>query len=201
MTNPPLEPLPEDGPVDPNPSYPDLPPGQFGPPFAPAPPPLGHPGRYPPPWDSGRPSGLITASVLGYIDAGLLILAGLLLLVGASEVDSWSSAFGTNDTGVTAELAADGILNLISAGLLIGGGVMMAARTERGRILFTVGAALCIVLGMYWLVRLHSAVVVWTAVFVGLPVVGLSLAWTMPSTAWLRGQDPRKLGPPRPFGT
>ena len=193
MTSP-YEPPPDDSPIDPNPTYPGPPSsGRYFPqPQAPAPPPPGYPGSYPPPWDTGRPGGISAASVLGYIDAGLLILAGLLLLIGASAVDSWNNAFGSNDNSITAELAIDGLLNLLSAGLQIAGGVMLTGRSERGRTLLTVGGGLCIAAGVYWLIRVHDVgVAIWTIVFIALPIIALSLAWTAPATEWLRGENPR----------
>ncbi len=192
---------PDDSPIDPNPGYAGPPPSDHYPPqYAPLPPP-GYPPAYPPPWDSGRPGGLMASSVLAYIDAGLLILAGLILLIGASAVDSWNNAFGSSDQGFTAELATDGLVNLLSASLQIAGGVMMSARNPRGRTLFTAGATICIAAALYWVLRVHDAgVAIWTAVFVALPIIGLSMAWTAPATIWLHGGDPRQ-GPQRPFGT
>ncbi len=217
---PPPDDSPDDSPIDPNPSYPVPPAGQYfpppgpppyGPPASPrygapasprygppGPPPPGYPGSYPAPWDTGRPGGIPAAAVLAYIDAGLLILAGLLLLVGASAVDSWNDAFGSHDNSVTVELAADGLVNLISAGLQIAGGVLLTGRSETGRTLLTAGGAVCIAAGVYWVIRAHDlGVVVWTIVFVALPIIALSLAWTVPATRWLRGEDPRR-APPRP---
>ncbi len=191
----------EDNPIDPNPGYAGPPSNDQYPPYRAPSPPQGYPPAYPPPWDSGRPSGLAASSVLAYINAGLLILAGLLLLIGASAVDSWNNAFGSSDQGFTAELATDGLVNLVSAGLQIAGGVMMSARNPRGRILFSAGAAICIAAGLYWVLRVHDAgVAIWTAVFVAMPIIGLSTAWTAPATIWLQGGDPRQ-GAPRPFGT
>ena len=190
----PFDPPPDDGPIDPNPNYGGPPPSsQY---HAPAPPPAGYQGSYPPPWDSGRPSGLMAASVLAYINAGLLILAGLLLLIGASAIDSWNEAFGSSDHGYTAELAFDGLINFIAAGLQIAGGVMMSGRNERGRTVLTLGGAICVLAGLYWVLRVHdSGVVVWAGIFVAMPVIGMSMAWTERSTIWLRGADPRQAPP------
>jgi hypothetical protein len=202
MTNP-YDPPMDDGPIDPNPSYQGPPwSGQYlSQPAAPMPPPYGYPGSYPPPWDSGRPGGVVAASVLAYIDAGLLIFAGLLLLVGASALNGWNDAFGGTEQGYTAELTADGMINLISAGLQIAGAVMMAGRNVRGRALFSVGAGVCIGAGCYWVLRVHDGTaLVWTAIFVGMPVIALLMSWTAQSTEWLRGENPQPV-PPRAFGT
>ena len=198
MTTP-IEPPPDDTPLDPNPPYPYPGPpasGYYVPPFgapAPAPPPPGYPGAYRAPWDTGRPGGIAAASVLAYVNAGLLILAGLLLLAGSSAVDSWNDAFGSHDNHIATELAVDGIVNLVSAGLQIAGGVMIAGRSMTGRILLTVGGGLCVAAGVYWVIRVHDVgVTIWTIVFVALPIIGISLAWTVPATEWLRGNDPRR---------
>ena len=206
MTGP-YEPPPDDVPIDPNaaepyagpPSqHPYPPPSQHpyppysAPPPYPAPPPYGYPGAYRAPWDTGRPSGIVAAGVLGYVNAGLLILSGLLLLAGASAVDSWNNAFGSHHSNITTELTVDGLINLLSAALQIAGGVLVLGRSERGRILLTVGGALCIAAGVYWFIRVHDlGVAAWTVVYVAMPITGLALVWTGPCTEWLRGNDPR----------
>lgn len=190
MTTP-FEPPFDDSPIDPNPQYPSPPPWAGGtfPPAGPTPPPPGYPGMSRPSWYDDRPAGIPAAGVLAYVDAGLLILAGLLLLIGASAVDSWNNAFGTHDNSITAELATDGLINMLSAALQIAGGILIAARSQRGRLLLTVGGGICIAAGLYWMLRLHDlGVVIWAIVFVTLPVVALSLVWSMSATDWLRGR-------------
>jgi hypothetical protein len=191
VTNP-YEPPPDDGPVDPNPAY-AVPPwsGQHLS-HSQAPVPPGSPGWYPPPWDSGRPAGLMAATVLAYIDAGLLILAGLLLLVGASAIDEWNNAFGGSGQSITAELTVDGVVNLVSAGLQIAGAVIMAGRNVHGRVVFSAGAGVCVATGIYWVLRRpDSDVLVWAIVLTAMPVIGLVMAWAPQSTAWLRREGSR----------
>ena len=118
-------------PVDPNVGAP--------PPYAyPAPPPYPYYG-YPPP--VSRPSNVVGASVLAYIAAGLLLLAALLLFLGASIVNSLHDA--TTSDGFGTELAVDGALDVILAGLLIAGGVLLTNRQFTGRLLITISAVLC----------------------------------------------------------
>jgi hypothetical protein len=186
----PFEPPFDDSPIDPNPQYPSPPPwaGYSSPPGTPAPPPPGYPAtsRY-----DDRPAAISAAGVLAYVDAGLLILAGLLLIVGASAVDSWNNAFGSHDNSITTELAVDGLINMMSAGLQIAGGIMIAGRSEAGRLLLTVGGGLCIAAGVYWVLRVHDVgVVIWAIVFVTLPIVAVSLARSVAATDWLRGKTP-----------
>ena len=189
MTTP-FEPPFDDSPIDPNPQYQSPPPwagGTFPPGPAPAP---GYPEPSGTSWYDDRPASIPAAGVLAYVDAGLLILAGLLLLVGASAVDSWNNAFGSHDNSITAELAADGLINMVAAGLQIAGAITIAARSERGRLLLTVGGGLCIAAGVYWVLRVYDVgVVIWAIVFVTLPIVALALAWSAPATDWLRGES------------
>jgi hypothetical protein len=207
MMGGPYEPPPDDSPIDPNPAEPypgppsqhPYPPPPYGAPYPP--PPYGYPGypgSYRPPWDAGRPNAILVASVLAYVNAGLLILSGLLLLAGASAVDSWNDAFGSHHNNIGTELAIDGLINLLSAALQIAGGILVLGRSERGRILLTVGGALCIAAGVYWLIRVHDVGVgTWTVLYVAMPITGLALVWTAPCTEWLRGNDPHQVPPPQ----
>ena len=77
------------------------------------------------------------AAVLGYVTAGLLIAAGLLLFFGASIVDDFD--FNNSQSVRTTEYVLDGILNLVAGGLLIAGGVSFSGRNANGRILLSVG--------------------------------------------------------------
>jgi hypothetical protein len=166
------------------PQYPGYPPAPYGYP----PPPYG----YPPP-GNGRPGVTIAAAVLGYVAAGLLILAGLLLFLGASVVHDFDSASGASHDSYVAEFVLLGFANLLAAGLLIAGSVSMTGRHPTGRTLFSVGAGIVLASAVYWLARWaprtdsDGALIFYDLLFVALVIVGMSLAWTSAVTAWLRG--------------
>lgn len=170
--------------------------GQPGgqPPYGyPYPPPPGYPYGYRPiPVSEQRPGTLTAAAVLGYVTAGLLILAGIILFSGASLVNDIDNQLGTNHDSLTAEFTFDGFLNLLAGGLLIAGGVVMTGRRDNGRIVYTVGAAIVLVEAIYWLARWSSkldndvGVIVYGLLFAALTIIGLSLAWTRASSSWLR---------------
>ena len=114
--------------------------------------PTGYPG-YPAP-SAGRPGTTTASAVLAYVTAGLLILAALILFVGASALDSMTSDhpfFATGD--VSGELDLDAAVNLFAAGLLIVGGVQLAARKRAGLQLVCVGSGITVICSIYWLVR------------------------------------------------
>jgi hypothetical protein len=166
-------------------------PSGYQPPGYPAPgyPTPGYP-RYPAGYVSGpaRPGTAIGAAVLGYISAGLLVLAGSLLLFGASFVSDVETAAGSG-TDYGSELALDGFVNMIAAGLLIAGGVMLTGRNPNGRIMFSIGSGLVIAETLYWLVRFDgftaTGFVVYSVLFGALTVVGLGLAWAPGVSSWI----------------
>lgn len=153
--------------------------------------PPGYPQPYPPgyPAGSARPGTLTAAAVLGYIGAGLLILAGSLLLFGASFVAGVEDYSGSPKNG-SAELAFDGLLNMIAAALLIAGGVMVSGRNATGRTIFSIGGGLVLAESIYWLTRFSgvasSGLVVYTVLFIAITVIALALAWTADVGRWLR---------------
>ncbi len=175
-TGPPLPPGPPPPGYYPAPGYP--PPGYPVPPGYP-----GYPGYGPA--RAQRPSGVVGAAVLAYVTAGLLIVAGLLLLLGASVVDSLDRLAG-NHTLLTAELAIDGVINLVAGGLLIAGAVGFSGGSSTARVVLSVGSGIVIGESVYWLIRSDGGSVVWSLIFCALVIIALSLAWPARVTAWLR---------------
>lgn len=168
-------------PQGPPPGYPGY---GYGPPPGYAPP----PGYGGPPGEP-RPGTLTAAAVLGYVCAGLLILAGILLFLGASVVANLDNLSGAYLGDYTFEFSVDGVVNLIAAGLLIGGSVMMAGRNPTGRLLYFVAGGIVVVETIYWLARWASrtdgAVVFYALLYAALVVVGMSLAATGGGSRWL----------------
>jgi hypothetical protein len=145
-----------------------------------------------------RPGTLTAAAVLGYVNAGLLVIAGLLLFTGASLINDVDESTDGVDLGnFTTELTFGGFLNLLAGGLLIAGGVIMSARRPNGRALYAAGAATVVIESGYWLVRWGSrvndasGVVTYALIFGALAVVGLTLACTRESSGWLNPAGPR----------
>jgi len=155
---------------------------------------------YPAQLADARPAPVLAASVLAYVLAGLLILAGALLLFGASYFDSLGNEFNSDTSGVTTELAFDGIADLFAAGLLIAGGVSLTGRHLRGRSMLAVGAAITLVECVYWLVRTSAAggAFVFVLVFGALAAISLVLVLSGAVSLWLRGLPPALAPPDRP---
>jgi hypothetical protein len=143
-----------------------------------------------------RPASLTAAAVLGYVNAGLLVIAGLLLFTGASLVNAEESNGGLDLHSFTTELTFDGFINLLAGGLLIAGSVIMTSRRPNGRALYSTGAAIVAMETIYWLGRWGSRVdditgiLIYGLIFGALAVVGFALAWSRDGTTWLAQRRP-----------
>ena len=152
-----------------------------------------YPGQsFPPPavppepvWVS-RPGSVLWVSTVCYVIAGMLIVAGFVLFVGASIVRSIDNLTGSDNIGTTIVLIINAVVNFGAAGLLIAGAVMFAGGRTRGRLLLTIGAAICLVECVYWIFLGRANTIIWTVLFVILSIIALALAWTKQTSEWLR---------------
>ncbi len=180
---PPMQP-----PAYPQPEYPGYQP--YPPPYAYGypPPPYGYPPYQPTAGGPKRPGLVIAASVLDYVCGGLLIVAGLLLLFGASVVSSLEGTAGSG-SNYGLELALDGLVNLVVAGLLIAGGVMFTGGRSSGRMLSTVGNGVVVVAAIYWFTRFSTSdvggLVFWGVIFLLLSIATLAFSFTTAVSQWL----------------
>ncbi|MBV9593172.1 MAG: hypothetical protein JO147_05160 [Actinobacteria bacterium] len=182
------------------PGYPSPYPPGYPPPYPPgfpSPYPPGYPvgAYYPgyPPSGSGRPGALTAAVVLGYVVAGLLIIASFSVFAGASAISDNDNVYRTN----SAEYVVAGIVSLIAGGLLITGSVMMTNRNLRGRPIFQIAAVIDLILGIYWMTK-DAVFIAWCGLFVAPIVVAVALLGHRAVTGWLRGapQGPPSVGMP-----
>lgn len=147
--------------------------------------PYGHPHQYLPPSGPRRPATATAAAVLAFVAAGFLVLGGLALLTGGHVIYDLNRQGHLGPTA--AEFAVDGTLNLVAAGVLIGGGVVYLARRPLGRALLTIGTLLVVACSIYWLVRFAhlSSIVVYGVFFDALVAVSLALTCSSGAKAWL----------------
>lgn len=164
----------------PPPNYPPYP-AQANPHGAPYP-----PVPYPVRWGAPRSGPATGAAVVGFVLAALLTLTGATLLLGGSLVSDLEDAVG-HGTSIGTELAFDGLVNLVAAGLLIAGGTTLLNRSITGRRLLVGGNVLVLADAVYWLARfdLPGASWVWTLLFSVLAAVSLGLALGQPVSRWL----------------
>jgi hypothetical protein len=147
------------GPVEP-PYLGPPPTGRYRPPPLPMPlvPPYAGPypqyPAYPPTGGAAgdRPATAMAAAVVAWVLAGLLFIAAGLLFFGATFLHDIEAANGYSGDEVS-ELLVDGVLDIVAAGMLVAGGVALAARNRHGRPLLVGGSALVVVLALYWLIR------------------------------------------------
>lgn len=191
-----------------------------GPPPAAAPPAYGYPPQYGaapywgppnpygyplPPRRPQRPGQVITAAVLAFAQAVVVLVASLYLWFFASIAEvAAAEADGIYPPGTVDALAAEGtvlaIVQLLSAVLLIGAGVWaLNSRRRAAGVLLTTALAVQVVLAVYWAVRLNSEVggygtggtiAAFTIFFAAGPLVGLGMLLVGPGRRWFEGADP-----------
>jgi hypothetical protein len=156
----------------------------------------GYPGAYPyPPYlpyavpGTGRPGTVTASAVLAFVGGGLLIAAALLLFAGASVLSDLSSSMNADTDSTTTEFTLAGVVNLVTAGLLIAGGVTILGRKGTGRTMISVGGAIVIVAAVYWLARYNNfgATAVYALLFSALAIISMALAFTSTARTWLAG--------------
>lgn len=138
---------------------------------------------YPDPGAVGRdrPGQVVATAVLGYVEAGLLILTGLILFSG-------SSASSSGDYGWGAQFAFAGVGDMVAAGLLIAGGVAFVGGRRLGRTLVAAGLGLCVLEALFWVIRLSDssgAIFAGAAFYLTMPIIGTSLSFAGRVSRWL----------------
>ena len=176
----------EDEPLDPNAFAPQYPQYSAGPPYPPQPyaaptyqPPYQGPYQppygFPPSMTNLRPSTVTSASVLAYVESALLLFVTLFLAAFADDP-------GTDYSWIGLAAAA----NVVSAGLLIAGAVLITDRTAAGRILYCAGSAIVGVSAVWWATRWTdgAAQVFAAGMFTILLIIGLAVLWAPESNRW-----------------
>jgi hypothetical protein len=158
----------------------------------------------PPPQRPQRPGQLITAAVLAFAQAVIVLIASLYVWFFASIADvAATEVGGALAPGDVDGLATEGtvlaIIQLLSVVALVAGGVWVLNSRRRGAWLLLVGAlAVQVVLAVYWAVRLQSevgafdtegAIAAFSMFFAAGPVVGLGMLLVGPARRWFG--DPR----------
>lgn len=147
--------------------------------------------------NAGRPGQVAGAAILSYIEAGLLILTGLILFSGSSAVSSWSNDSHTSDRGWGTQFAVAGFGDLIAAALLIGGAVAFSGGRPSGRTLMSAGLGVCVAEAIFWLAKLsndNAAILPWVAFFLAMPVIATAMSYSSGVRDWLTfssGHRPR----------
>jgi hypothetical protein len=175
-------------------------------------------GAYPPgpyghpmPWVPGPPPGprrpgqVIGSAVLAFVQVALVVFASLYVWFAASLVSFAAGEAPVDYSSDTARALASegtvlGVIGLVSAVLLVVGGV--AALNRRARtawLLLVVALAVQVVLAGYWGIRMYTllgdvpgtidegAFASFALVFAGAPVVGLGLVVLGPGRQWFDG--------------
>jgi hypothetical protein len=155
-----------------------------------------------PPRRPQRPGQVITAAVLAFAQAVVVLIASLYLWFFASIAElAAAEAGGVRLPGTMDALATEGtvlaIVQLLSAAVLVGAGVWALNNRRRGAWLLLVAAlAVQVLLAGYWAVRLmteiggfdsEGAIVSFSLFFAAGPLVGLGMLLVGPGRRWFGG--------------
>lgn len=157
----------------PVPGYQQVPPGYPLPPGYPV------PGR-------GVPGNVRAAAVLAYIQAGLIILAGISTVASSDEGDLFdlmSISYWNHSLPSSQTLTIMGVLAIVAGGLLIAGGVQAPRKKVT---LLVVGAALSLVLSAWWLIafNFYSVFLVWALILAAMPIIAICLVLGGSAREW-----------------
>jgi hypothetical protein len=144
---------------------------------------------YPQVFGPPRPGAATASSVVAFVLAALLIIAGIVLFLDATVVHAIGEESGLDLADPTAEFLFDGMLDLVAGGVLITGGVLLMARNPHGRAWLLVGVAVDVAAAMYWLSRNHggdAALTFYAVLFAVLGVVTAALLAPPSVQRWLR---------------
>jgi len=164
------------------------------------PPPTGY-GQYPPgyppgyplapgyplvPVRPGVPGNARAAAVLSFIQAGLVIIAGLGTISGSDNGDIFDLFNGVrlSSTPSSQTFTVMGLLAIVAGGLLIAGGVQLPRKKS---VLLVIGSAISLALSAWWLIvfELESDVLVWALLLSAMPIIAICLALGRTTKDWI----------------
>lgn len=162
-----------------------------------------------PPRPPQRPGQVITAAVLAFAQAAVVLIASLYLWFFASLADlaaaeAEAEADGVYSPGMIDALAAEGtvlaVVQVLSSVVLVGAGVRALTSRRQGTWRLLVAAlAVQVALAGYWAVRLLSeiggfdtegAILAFSLFFAAGPLVGLGMLLVGPGRRWFGGTAP-----------
>ncbi len=154
---------------------------------------------------SQRPGQVITAAVLAFAQAVIVLFASLYLWFFASIADAAVAEAGAPYSPTVVNALADegmtlAVVQLVSAVALIAAGIWaLNARRRAAWVLLLVSLGVQVVLAVYWASRLDSllgaagaggTVAAFSLFFAAGPLVGLGLLLVGPGRRWFGGTSP-----------
>ncbi len=146
---------------------------------------------YPPP-GVRRPGEVTAASVLSLISAAIVLITGFIIIFAVSMLDSPDSGVETLDDAHLFVVA--GLIDIVTAALLIVGALLLLGRARSGRPVLAIGIALCVGQALIWLIGNQrnggGNIAGWLLIYGGPVITAAVLISTNRVRTWLAGAPP-----------
>ncbi|MDQ3576073.1 MAG: hypothetical protein M3443_00380 [Actinomycetota bacterium] len=146
-----------------------------------------------------RPGAATASAVLMFIQAAVVLFSTFYVLFFASLAGSASAAGVSEADSYETEFTIIGILQLVSVGLLIFGGVQLLSGNRNGRVLTIVACGVQLAFVVYWMIRIGSLpdfnvdgstfFFVVPLIYAVLPLVALPLALGRPVSDYITAKQ------------
>jgi len=136
-----------------------------------------------------RPGAAVAAAVLAYVQSGFVLIGGISLFSGASELGYNTERALTGGSRISSELTVVAIITILAGGLLIAGATTVLNRKP---VLLTIGCALSLGISVYFVIRLVDfvgGIGLWVPIlFAILPIISIALTKGSEVRAWVRAR-------------
>ncbi len=136
-----------------------------------------------------RPGAAVAAAVLAYVQSGFVLIGGISLFSGASELGYNTERAFTGGSRISSELTVVAIITILAGGLLIAGATTVLNRKP---VLLTIGCALSLAISVYFVIRLVDfvgGIGLWVPIFFAiLPIISIALTKGSEVRAWVRAR-------------
>lgn len=134
-----------------------------------------------------RPGAAVAAAVLAYVQSGFVLIGGISLFSGASELGYNTERAFTGGSRISSELTVVAVITMLAGALLIAGATTVLNRKP---VLLTIGCALSLAISVYFVIRLADfvgGIGLWVPVlFAILPIISIALTKGSEVRAWVR---------------
>lgn len=153
------------------------------------------PGQWGGPAAPGRPGSVTASAVLAFVQGGMAVIGGIIMLAGGSIIADVESRTSSSSGGQSGWLITLAIAALAAAAVLIAGGVKVFSGNLS---LATIAAAVSLAVSVLYVIWSSSVVgvnfgtaIIWPLIYSVLPIIILALTMSGTAQSWARGRSAR----------